>query len=141
MFFVNSVYASSVVSQVLFHRNSNAIWYRSCTRNIFKTWEQAASASDISCKQNTITSTGTTNLLTAPASSGGNPGTKAISDFLASPAAQATGVFLPHNWLPNSIGGNYTVDLGGGGGGAGDGWYDRNQGYGGPGAVIIIKES
>jgi len=57
---------------------------------------------------------------------------------------QATGVFLPHNWLPNSIGGNFTVDMGGGvggGGGASDGWYDRNQGYGGPGAVIIIKES
>jgi len=43
MFFVNSVYASSVVSQVLFHCNSNAIWYRNCSGNIFKTWEQVAS--------------------------------------------------------------------------------------------------
>jgi len=42
----------------------------------------------INSKQNTITSTGTTNLLTAPVSSGSNPGTKAMSDFLASPAAQ-----------------------------------------------------
>jgi len=39
-------------------------------------------------KQDKLTATGTTNLLTAPASAGGQSGTKAISDFLASPAAQ-----------------------------------------------------
>jgi len=51
-------------------------------------------ATDISGKQNTITSTGTTNLLTAPASSGGNPGTKAINTLLAAPAAQTANTQL-----------------------------------------------
>ncbi|MFP3041911.1 hypothetical protein LQZ19_08825 [Treponema primitia] len=39
-------------------------------------------------KQGKITSTGATNLLTAPAQAGGNPGTKAIADFAT--AAQGT---------------------------------------------------
>ena len=51
-------------------------------------------ANVINSKQNTITSTGTTNRLTAPASSGGNPGTKAMSDFLASPAAQTANTLM-----------------------------------------------
>jgi hypothetical protein len=66
---------------MLFHRGSNAIWYRTCTSNAFKAWEQIAFISNINGKQNAITSTGTTNLLTAPSASGGNPGTKAISDL------------------------------------------------------------
>ena len=41
-----------------------------------------------------ITATGTTNLLTAPASAGGQPGTKAIADLLASPAAQTANTQL-----------------------------------------------
>ena len=38
-------------------------------------------SSGLGAKQNSLTATGTTNLLTAPASAGGQPGTKAIADF------------------------------------------------------------
>ena len=56
----------------------------------------------------------------------------------------ATGVSMPQVSFPNSWGGNFGISLNGGmsgGGGAYDGYTDRNQGYGGPGGVVIIKES
>jgi hypothetical protein len=55
-----------------------------------------------------------------------------------------TGVSMPQISFPNSWGGNFGICLNagmGGGGGAYDGYTDRNQGYGGPGGVVIIKES
>jgi hypothetical protein len=53
-----------------------------------------AQAAAIALKQDTITSTGTTNLLTAPSSSGGNPGTKAINTLLSAPEAQTANTQL-----------------------------------------------
>jgi len=51
-------------------------------------------ANVLSGKQPNITATGSTNLLTAPTSAGGQPGTKAINTLLAAPAAQTANTQL-----------------------------------------------
>jgi hypothetical protein len=51
----------------------------------FSAWERI-DAGNLTGKQNSITATGTTNLLTAPSAAGGQPGTKPMSDF-ATPAS------------------------------------------------------
>jgi len=59
------------------------------------TWKHDFTFStDISGKQDKITATGTTNLLTAPNVAGEQPGAKAISDLMASPAAQTANTQL-----------------------------------------------
>jgi hypothetical protein len=45
-------------------------------------------------KQDTITATGATNLLTAPAAAGGQPGTKAVADFLQTSGGTMTGAII-----------------------------------------------
>jgi hypothetical protein len=56
-------------------------WLQSFRNNLKSLFASVTSLVD--GKQDKITSTGTANLLTAPSVVGGNPGTKAVSDFLA----------------------------------------------------------
>ena len=64
------------------------------------TWEYFITYSpDITGKQDKVTATGITNLLTAPASAGGQPGTKPISDFAKATVYSTNEVDTGKTWI------------------------------------------